>query len=304
MYQEFFKLAALPFSLLPNTQFFCQLKGHQEALNTLLFCINSGEGFIKIVGEVGSGKTLLCRKLLESLTDDKFETVYIPNPDLSPIELRKAFARELGLDPSKWQDQHELLTAIYQHLIHLSAKGKQVVFIVDEAQALSDESLETIRLLTNLETEHTRLLQVILFGQPELDLRLREPHLRQLMQRISFSYSLSLMNKAELDVYLHHRLAVAGYTHNNLFTKKARKLLFRASRGIPRIVNIISHKALLVAYGRGEHQVNHEIIQLAVDDTECASLKSKSNRADLIITTLIVIAVTAIITIAIRSFPL
>ncbi len=275
MYQEFFQLQALPFTLTPNPNFYCQLKGHQEAFNILQFCVNSGEGFIKIVGEVGSGKTLLCRKLLESL-DNSFVSAYIPNPDLTPVEVRKAFARELGLDPTSWQDQHELLTAIYQHLITLHANGKKVILIVDEAQALTDESLETIRLLTNLETESSKLLQVILFGQPELDERLNKAHLRQLKQRISFTYSLPLMNRLDLDIYIHHRLAVAGYTHGNLFTKKASNLLFKASGGIPRIVNILSHKALLVAYGRGSHQVCHRTMRVAVKDTD--SVKSTKKR--------------------------
>src|SRR3990167_7003290 len=239
MYEAFFQLNMLPFSLTPNPSFFCQLKGHQEAFNTLQFCIHSGEGFIKIVGEVGSGKTLLCRKLLDSL-DDSYITTYIPNPDLSPVELRKAFARELGLDPIRWQDQHELLTAIYQHLIALHAAGKKVVLLVDEAQALSDDTLETVRLLTNLETESAKLLQVVLFGQPELDKRLSQTHLRQLKQRITFSYALPLMNREDLDFYLQHRLSVAGYAQGSLFTKKARNLLYRASNGIPRVVNILS----------------------------------------------------------------
>lgn len=271
MYQEYFQLETLPFSLTPNPNFFCQLKGHQEALNTLQFCIHSGEGFIKIVGEVGSGKTLLCRKLLEHL-DNQYVTAYIPNPDLTPVEMRKAFARELGLDPTRWQDQHELLTAIHQQLITLHADNKKVVLIIDEAQALSDESLETIRLLTNLETESSKLLQVVLFGQPELDDRLNQAHLRQLKQRISFSYNLPLMNREDLDIYLHHRLAVAGYTHGNLFTKRARNLLYRSSHGIPRIVNILAHKALLVAYGRGDRQIDHQAIRCAVKDTNLSSL--------------------------------
>lgn len=267
MYQEFFRLEALPFTLTPNPNFYCQLKGHQEALNILQFCVNSGEGFIKIVGEVGSGKTLLCRKLLESL-DSSFVTAYIPNPDLTPVEVRKALARELGLDPTLWQDQHELLTAIYQHLISLHAGGKKVILIIDESQALTDESLETVRLLTNLETESSKLLQVILFGQPELDERLNKTHLRQLKQRISFSYSLPLMSRQDLDIYIHHRLAIAGYTHGNLFTKKACNLLYKASGGIPRIVNVLSHKALLVAYGRGHHQIDHQTMRIAVIDTD------------------------------------
>lgn len=269
MYEQFFDLDTLPFNLTPNPNFFCQLKGHQEALTTLQFCIRNGEGFIKIVGEVGSGKTLLCRKLLESL-DDNYVTAYIPNPDLTPVELRKAFARELGLDPTLWHDQHELLTAIYQHLITLHGAGKKVVLLIDESQALSDESLETVRLLTNLETENTKLIQVVLFGQPELDDRINLPKFRQLKQRITFSYNLPLMNREDLDVYLYHRLAVAGYTQGSLFTKKARNVLFHASRGIPRIVNILSHKALLVAYGRGNKQIDHRAMRVAVRDTESA----------------------------------
>jgi MSHA biogenesis protein MshM len=267
MYQEFFQLKTLPFSLTPNPQFFCQLKGHQEAFNTLQFCIKSGEGFIKIIGEVGAGKTLLCRKLLDSL-DDTYVTAYIPNPDLNPIELRKAFARELGLDPSSWHDQHELLSAINQHLITLYANHKKVVLIIDEAQALSDESLETIRLFTNLETQAHKLLQVVLFGQSELDERINQPHLRQLKQRISFSYTIPLLNREDLDIYLYHRLSVAGYTQGMLFTKKARNILFRASRGIPRVVNVLSHKALLVAYGRGNKQIDHHDMRIAIKDTQ------------------------------------
>lgn len=267
MYQEFFQLNSLPFSLTPNPQFFCQLKGHQEALNILQFCIKSGEGFIKIVGEVGSGKTLLCRKLLDSLSDD-YLSAYIPNPDLSPVELRKAFARELRLDPTLSHDQHELVTTINQRLIDLHTAGKKVVLIVDEAQALTDESLETLRLLTNLESEKHKLMQVVLFGQPELDERLNQPNLRQLKQRISFSYELPLMTRDDLDVYLSHRLAVAGYTHAPLFTKKARRLLYNASQGIPRVVNILSHKALLASYGRGNKEIDHISMRLAVKDTD------------------------------------
>ncbi|OGT59778.1 MAG: AAA family ATPase [Gammaproteobacteria bacterium RIFCSPHIGHO2_12_FULL_45_12] len=270
MYTEFFNLKTLPFSLTPNPNFFCHLRGHQEALNTLQICIGSGEGFIKIIGEVGTGKTLLCRKLLGSL-DETYVTAYIPNPDLTPVELRKAFARELGLDPTTSQDQHELLTALYQHLMSLFTQGKKVVLIIDEAQALCDESLETIRLLTNLETESHKLLQVVLFGQSELDERLNKPKFRQFKQRISFSYQLPLLNREDLDIYLYHRLAVAGYAHGSLFTKKARHLLFRASRGIPRIVNILSHKCLLVAYGRGVRIIDHKAMRLAIKDTEIAN---------------------------------
>ncbi len=266
MYQEFFQFQTLPFSLTPNPSFFCELKGHQEAFNTLQYCVNSGEGFIKIIGEVGSGKTLLCRKLIECL-DEKFVLAYIPGPDLTPIEIRKAVARELGLQPSASQDSHELITSIYQQLISLHAQGKRPVLLIDEAQALTDEGLETVRLLTNLETKNSKLLQVVLFGQPELDDRLSKPHLRQLKQRITFSYRLPLMNREDIDTYLYHRLAVAGNSHGQLFTKRARNLLYKASQGVPRIVNVLSHKAMLVAYGRGLRQIDHKAVQMAVKDT-------------------------------------
>jgi MSHA biogenesis protein MshM len=266
MYLEHFNLKELPFTLTPNVNFFCQLKGHVEALNTLLFSLRCGEGFIKIIGEVGSGKTLLCRKLLESL-EKEYITAYIPNPDLTPIELRRAFARELGINPALLQDQHELLNLINEKLLNLKADNKKVVLILDEAQALPIESLEALRLLTNLETESSKLLQVVLFGQPELDQRLNQVNLRQLKQRVSFSYYLPKLSREDLDTYLFHRLTTAGFTYGPLFSKKARDVLYRASAGIPRIVNILSHKALLAAYGKGETAVSHQIAKLAVRDS-------------------------------------
>jgi MSHA biogenesis protein MshM len=267
MYLEHFKFKELPFGLTPNVGFFCQLRGHQEALNVLLFSIRSGEGFIKIIGEVGAGKTLLCRKVLDSLSDEYF-TAYIPNPHLQPIELRKALAQELYIDITNVNDPHELLTLINCRLLELHSAGKKVVLLLDEAQALPLESLEALRLLTNLETEKTKLLQVILFGQPELDDHLNQREFRQLKQRISFSYYLPLLNRDDLDMYLFHRLAVAGHTLGSMFTKRARDALYRSSKGVPRIVNILCHKALLVAFGRGEDQVSYKTMRLAIKDTD------------------------------------
>ncbi len=274
MYLEHFKFNELPFTITPNIGFFCHLKGHQEALNTLLFSLRSGEGFIKIIGEVGSGKTLLCRKLLDTL-DENFVTAYLPNPDLSPLELRKAFARELGIEASALQDQHEILSVINNQLLSLHAAGKHVVFLIDEAQAMPPESLEALRLLTNLETEKTKLLQVVLFGQPELDERLNQPNFRQLKQRFSFSYYLPLMSREDLDSYLFHRLSTAGYTLGSLFTKKSRDILYRASHGVPRIVNILCHKSLLAAYGKGEPKVTHREMRTAIQDTDVAVSSNK-----------------------------
>ena len=274
MYLEHFNFKELPFTITPNTGFFCNLKGHQEALNTLLFSLRSGEGFIKIVGEVGSGKTLLCRKVLESLGEE-YVTAYIPNPDLTPVELRRALARELGIEPSALQDQHELLTLINNQLLQLNAAGKHVVLLIDEAQALPPESLETVRLLTNLETQTTKLMQVVLFGQPELDERINQPNFRQLKQRISFSYYLPLMSREDLDNYLFHRLATAGYTYGSLFTNKARDMLFKASAGVPRVVNILCHKALLSAFGKGELRVDKKAMQLAIRDSDLRVMPSR-----------------------------
>lgn len=272
MYLDHFKLSALPFSLTPNLDFFCQLQGHQGALNTLLFAVRSGEGFIKIVGEVGSGKTTLCRKVLDSLEND-FVTAYIPNPDLNPIELRRALLRELGVEPSQIQDKHELLTAINNRLLALHRMGKRIVLLIDEAQALPLESLEGLRLLTNLETEKAKLMQVVLFGQPELDDHLNLDSMRQLKQRISVTYYLPLLTREDMDKYIFHRLAIAGHTVGALFTEKARKKLFKASGGIPRVANILCHKALLVAYGRGEETVTHKIMNDAIKDTEFIDTK-------------------------------
>jgi len=274
MYLEHFKFKELPFGLTPNVGFFCQLKGHQEALNVVLFSIQSGEGFIKIIGEVGTGKTLLCRKLLDSLGDDYF-TAYIPNPDLQPLELRKALAQELNINVTHITDPHELLTLINNRLLELHHADKKVILLLDETQSLPLESLEALRLLTNLETEKTKLLQVILFGQPELDDHLNQRQFRQLKQRISFSYYLPLLNRDDLDRYLFHRLAVAGHTLGSIFTKKARNILYRSSKGIPRVVNILCHKALMVAFGRGEEIVSHKIMRIAIRDTKVTTISNK-----------------------------
>lgn len=297
MYEKFFGLETLPFCITPNPQFFCELNGHREALKTLIFSVKSGEGFIKIVGEVGAGKTLLSRKLLENLGEE-YVTAYIPNPDLSPLELRKAVAREIHLDPTLSHDQHELLTAINQHLIQLYKEGKKVILIIDEAQALSDESLETVRLLTNFETQNQKLLQVVLFGQPELEKRINEKRFRQLKQRITFSYILPLMNKQDLHHYLAHRLSIAGNKQPEVFNKKAKKLLYKASRGIPRIINVLSHKALLIAYGQGERLVNKKIMSIAIADTESAL---KISKWSIIISSLLGISVSALLLFVIYS---
>lgn len=267
MYLEHFKLSKAPFTLTPNTEFFCELPTHQEALNVLMLSLAQGEGFIKIVGEVGTGKTLLCRILLNSLADE-YVTAYIPNPDQTPDSLRFAVACELGIKPNRNWSQYQILDAINLRLLELHRDGKKTVLVIDEAQALSKECLEAVRLLTNLETEERKLLQVVLFGQPEIDTKLEQFGLRQLKQRITFSYHLQPLARKEQDKYLNHRLARAGYTYGTIFTEGALKRLYRASRGLPRLLNILCHKSLLVAYGQGKALVDSHAVSRAIADTE------------------------------------
>lgn len=276
MYLEHFKLNKAPFTLTPNTEFFCELPTHQEALNVLMLSLAQGEGFIKIVGEVGTGKTLLCRILLNTLVDE-YVTAYIPNPDQTPDSLRFAVACELGIKPARNWTQYQILDAINNRLLDLHKAGKKTVLVVDEAQALSKECLEAVRLLTNLETEERKLLQVVLFGQPEIDEKLELYGLRQLKQRITFSYHLQPLARNEQDKYLSHRLARAGYTYGNIFTEGALRRLYRASKGLPRLLNILCHKSLLVAYGQGKAFVDGPAVSRAIADTESTAPGARIN---------------------------
>ncbi|ALS97008.1 ExeA family protein [Lacimicrobium alkaliphilum] len=269
MYLYHFGLQELPFTLTPNTSYFFGLPSHNQAIEVLTTALKTGEGFIKVTGEVGTGKTLICRKLLNELPDH-FVSAYIPNPYLSPAELRAAVARELGVTLSIDADQQEFTQRIQQRLIEINQQHKAAVLIIDEAQALPVESIEALRLFTNLETESRKLLQVVLFGQPELNQKLALPELRQLKQRITFSYQLACMDLEQLIQYVQHRMRVAGYRGTEMFNRRCCKLLFRASQGTPRIVNVLCHKALMLAYGEGKLQVSPRHIQLAIADTEAA----------------------------------
>ena len=270
MYKAHFGLRELPFSITPDTSFFFACSSYQEALNTLLVAARGGEGFIKITGEVGTGKTLLCRKFLATLGKD-FVTAYIPNPYLEPRTLMLALADELEITLDKDVDQHHLLKAINFRLLALAREGKRVLLCLDEAQAMPLESLEALRLLSNLETEKRKLLQIVLFGQPELNQKLQLDSIRQLSQRITFHYTLSPLTKDDLEFYMSHRLNVAGFTGSRLFTRGAVNALYRASAGIPRLVNIMAHKSLMLAYGEGKQQVRGAHVKLAAQDTVASS---------------------------------
>ncbi|MFO8025158.1 ExeA family protein [Thiohalophilus sp.] len=278
MYLQHFGLREVPFSITPDTAYFFSYGHYADALNTLLVALRSGEGFIKVTGEVGTGKTLLCRKLLNTLDKDFF-TAYIPNPMVTPSGLLAGLATELGVTLSnRPYGQYQLQKLISDRLIELTAEGCKVVLCLDEAQAIPTDTLETLRLLTNLETEKYKLMQVVLFGQPELDDRLNTRQVRQLKQRISFSYRLEPIDREGLDSYVSHRLVVAGYQGGGLFEHGAMRTLYKCSRGIPRLINILSHKAMMAAYGRGDTTVDEQHMRLAVRDTEDAQLSRPPRR--------------------------
>lgn len=266
MYESHFGLREAPFGITPDTSFFFNSPHSQEALNTLLVAARSGEGFIKITGEVGTGKTLLCRKFMKTLGDG-FVTAYLPNPLLEPRTLMLALAEELELQLAPDVGQHNLLKSLTARLLALAAQGKRVVLCVDEAQTIPEASLEALRLLTNLETEKRKLLQIVLFGQPELNQHLQAQSIRQLTQRITFQHDLGALSRDDMEYYLAHRLRVAGFAGARLFSKAAVRRLFAASGGIPRLINIMAHKAMLLAYGEGRQQVDDRHVKLAAKDT-------------------------------------
>ena len=268
MYLKHFGLREYPFT--PNTQFFLNMASYHKAYNMLMVSLANAEGFIKISGEVGTGKTMLCRKVLNTLEEDKgsYVTAYIPNPVLSPKGLFLAFAEELNLDMHSDVGHHSLLKSITKRLIEYATEGKQVVLFIDEAHAMPEKTLEALRLLTNLETETSKLFQVVLFAQPELNHLLAQPSLRQLQQRITFSFELESLDRKGVDRYVTHRLAKAGYNGPFMFPKRTLDYLSKASEGIPRLINILSHKAMMVAFGKGERTVQLEHMRRSVEDTE------------------------------------
>lgn len=288
MYLYHFGFRELPFTLTPNTSFYLGLEPHKEALAVLLTALKTGEGFLKVIGEVGTGKTLICRKLLNEIPEH-FVTAYIPNPYLSPDELRRAVAVELGVKQAQRMSVQLLTQRIQSRLLELHGQGHSVVLIVDEAQALPEESLEALRLFTNLETESRKLLQVVMFAQPELNQRLAQDKFRQLRQRITFSYQLRPMTSAEVESYIQHRLTVAGYKGAALFPSALCKKLTRASKGIPRLVNVICHKMLMLGYGQGQYQLTEQHLMLAVKDTEDTATMVTSKQMALIAGSVIIV---------------
>ena len=274
MYLRHFSLREAPFSITPDSAFFYAHEGAQAALNMLLVALRSGEGFLKIVGEVGCGKTVLCRQLLKTLQGECV-TAYIPNPDMGPDDLLMTLMQELGIDVSQTLEgrkltRYQVHNALRDCLLGYAEAGQRVVVCIDEAQAIPVRTLESLRLLSNLETEKRKLLQLVLLGQPELDDKLSRPEIRQLLQRITFSEYLGPMTAHCVPTYLAHRLATAALgeaTDTQVFELEAAQLIARLSGGVPRLVNILAHKCLMLAYGENVHRVNRQHVALVGSDT-------------------------------------
>jgi MSHA biogenesis protein MshM len=265
MYLDHFGLTEPPFRITPNTEFFFQGANRGATLEALVYAISHDEGIVKVSGEVGSGKTMLCRVLMERLPKN-VETIFLANPSLSPDEILLAIADELGFDMGALRSAR-LLRALQDRLITLFAEGRRVVVLIDEAHAMPKQTLEEIRLLSNLEANRHKLLQIVLFGQPELDDMLDAADMRQLKERITHSFGLEPLRRQDVEGYIDFRMRAAGYRGPNVFTRQALELIASASQGLTRRVNILADKALLAAFAGGSHAVTAREVRRAIGDS-------------------------------------
>ena len=266
VYLDFYGLKEPPFNITPNPRYLFYSAKHREALNYLLYGIRERKGFVQLTGEVGAGKTTLCRALLEQL-GKQYSTALILNPVLSADQLVKAIAMEFGLQ-TKSMDLLETVTEINLFLLEQMEQGRESVLIIDEAQNLTAELLEQVRLLSNLETDDRKLLQIVLMGQPELRDRLNDPSLRQLRQRITVRYHLSPLRQSELIQYVQHRLQVSGARGAPFFTWPALWRIFSYSKGIPRLINAVCDKCLLAGFVQQTERITFGLVGRAVRELE------------------------------------
>jgi len=266
MYLDHFGLREAPFRITPHTEFFFAGANRGATLEALIYAITHDEGIVKVSGEVGSGKTMLCRMLLEKLPEN-VETVYLANPSLSRDEIFHAIAEELKA-PLPEGRSHLLLSSLQDRLLDIYATGRQVVVMIDEAHAMPPETLEEIRLLSNLESNRHKLLHIVLFGQPELDEHLSEMNMRQLKERITHNFALEPLLRSDISSYLMFRIRAAGYRGPDLFTTGAVQLISKASEGLTRRINILADKALLSAYSDNQHQVDIKQVKAAIRDAQ------------------------------------
>ncbi len=264
IYQDYFGLSEKPFDLTPDPKYLYLSPKHKEVLAHLVYGIQENNGFLKIIGEVGTGKTMICRSFLRELHAD-FSIAYIFNPGIDELELLQTINAELGL-PSESSSKKKLMDVLNEFLLEERKKGHRVVVIIDEAQDLLPSVLEQLRLLSNLETETEKLIQIVLIGQPELDKVLAEEGLRQLKQRITIQWELLPLNLEETRGYIQHRLNVAMGKGKVELTRPSTELIFRYSKGIPRMINVIADRAMLIAYTQNTKNINCKIIRAAVKD--------------------------------------
>lgn len=295
MYLEFFGLNEAPFAITPDPAFVFLSAVHRDALAHLLYGVGQGGagGFVQLTGEVGTGKTTLCRCLLEQIPDDT-QVALVLNPMMTPRELVATICEELGLDTSNCADSSKAMADLLNsHLLEQHARGRRVVVVIDEAQNLSPEALEQVRLLTNLETSKDKLLQMVLLGQPELRDLLQRQNLRQLAQRITARYHLAPLDRAETQAYVWHRMKVAG-ARRNPFRQSATRALYQRSGGIPRLINIIADRALAGAYARETGNVSAAMVNAAANEVQPSERAVHANRAPAMITSASIVALVAV----------
>ena len=259
MYTKYYGFNEKPFTLTPNPRFIYLSKNHKEAFAHLLYGINNHYGFIELIGEVGTGKTTVLRTLLSQLNEDNYRSALIFNPCLTGLELLRSINHEFGLNSGS-EYANELLEELNRFLLKENARGITVVLVIDEAQNLSPKILEQLRLISNLETENDKLIQIVLAGQPELSSLLDLPELRQLNQRIAVRYRLRAMNMDDTRTYIRHRMVVAGETGGVSFSRYALKLIHLYSRGLPRLINNLCDRALLIGYGDERRRITAGVV--------------------------------------------
>jgi general secretion pathway protein A len=266
VYLDYYGLSEPPFDITPNPRFLFFSAKHREAFNHLLYGIRERKGFVQLTGEVGAGKTTVCRSMLDQL-GSRFETALILNPVLDADQLIKAIAMEFGLNV-RGLDRLETVAALNSFLLELVEKQRDAVLIIDEAQDLTDELLEQVRLLSNLETYDRKLLQIVLMGQPELRQRLNNHKLRQLRQRITVRYHLRSLKMAEVARYIQHRLQVSGAKGSPYFSAPAIWRIYRYSQGIPRLINAICDKCLLAGFVQQRETIDFRMVGIAIRELE------------------------------------
>ncbi len=307
MYLDHFGLREAPFRITPHTEFFFSGANRGATLEALIYAITQDEGIVKVSGEVGSGKTMLCRMLLEKLPEN-VETVYLANPSLSRQEILHAIAEELKM-PLPEGRSHQLQRLLQDRLLEIYTANRQVVVMIDEAHAMPPETLEEIRLLSNLESNRHKLLHIVLFGQPELDERLSAVDMRQLKERITHNFALEPLLRNDVGSYLMFRMRAAGYHGPDIFTTQAIQLISRASEGLTRRINILADKALLSAFSENKHLIDNKQAKAAIRDAQFNPMRNDSARrnrwavAAIIVTLIAIIAYLAGTRVPSRSQP-